>query len=320
MNTGIMKPKVLFTFPYGRENMKKVEDLGYKLVIEKEKFLSESFQGKDIDVLVCFNPFSRINLSRFPNLKWIQLISKGIDQVPAKKIKEQKITVTNNGYATAVPISEWIIMMLMSLFKNTQDIFRRKNEKSWKEDRAILELYGKTIGFLGTGNIASETAARLKAFQVELIGLNSDGRDIPFFSNCYPSVELKHFLSKCDAVISTLPDVESTRNLLNKDSFAAMKKGSCLINISRGNIINETDLLIKLKEGHFRGVALDVFNEEPLPEDNPLWAFDNVMITPHNSFYSDLYTDRVFQVIYGNLKHFINGEPLEHIVDLSRGY
>ncbi len=131
---------------------------------------------------------------------------------------------------------------------------------------------------------------------------------------------LNTFISKCDVAVSTLPSTPETFHLLDAHAFSIMKKGSSIINVSRGSIIDETALIEKIKEGHFRGVALDVFEKEPLDTDSPLWTFDNVIITPHNALYSDLYDTRVFEMIYDNLKRYLQKEELVNPVDFDKGY
>ena len=122
----------------------------------------------------------------------------------------------------------------------------------------------------------------------------------------------------CDVVVVTIPATKETLGIINKDKFELMKNGSVFINVGRGNIINEEDLIRYINK--FRGVALDVFENEPLDKNSMLWEFDNVIITPHNSWVSDNNEERTFNMIYNNLKNYIENKPLNNLIDISKGY
>ena len=123
-----------------------------------------------------------------------------------------------------------------------------------------------------------------------------------------------------DIVVVSIPYTKETHHLINENNIYSIKKGARLINISRGSIIKESALVEALKAGRIHGAALDVFEEEPLPKDNPLWELDNIIITPHNSWVSEMRNHRTFNIVYDNLRRFIAGENLKNIVDIDRGY
>ncbi|HWQ31028.1 MAG TPA: phosphoglycerate dehydrogenase, partial [Negativicutes bacterium] len=274
----------------------------------------------DIDVLVCYDPFEKLDIARLRKLKWIQLSSIGIDQVPKEKVKASGIAVTNNRSGYSIPIGEWIVMSMLQLLKNSKTLFSRQDEKLWKIDTSILELYNKTVCFIGTGSIATEAAKRLQGFGARIIGLNTTGRNAEYFESCYPIKDLEQVLSQADIVVVSVPGTQETHHLINTKNIGALKKGACLINIARGSIVEEAALLEALKRGDLRGAALDVFEEEPLPADNPLWSMENVIITPHNSWISEMRNERRYNIIYENLRRYILGEKLMNIVNVERGY
>ncbi len=315
------KIKTLFTFSYGSENFRKLEDIGYDVTYVPEAEITEAVYDTPYEVLVCFNPFTKLSLQKMPSLKWIQLVSKGINHVPATEIKKAKIQVTNNSEATSIPIAELIISYIFQIFKQSKSFNCKQAAKLWQPNTDILELYGKTIGFLGTGNIATQAAKRLKPFSTTILGVNTTGHEAdPTFDKIYSFNHLNNFYSSCDVIISTLPSTPQTHHLLNEDAFSKMNANISLINISRGNIICEQDLITRLQQGFFRGVALDVFETEPLPATSPLWDFENVIITPHNALYSDLYDTRVFEMIYENMQLYKNHKVLKNIADFVKGY
>lgn len=312
--------KVLFTYDYGDEKMKAVSDLGYELIYAKENGVSNTYDISDIDVLVCYNPFDKLDISMLKKLKWIQLSSIGIDQLPMKKVKEQGIVVTNNRSGYSIPMGEWIVMNILGLLKNSKGFIVKQSEKKWKVDTSILELCGKTVCFVGTGSIAVEAAKRLQGFETNIIGINTSGRRVEYFNNCYPMKELGYALSKADVVVLSIPYTKETHHLIDENTISCMKNGACLINIARGSIVKESALVEALQKGSIRGAALDVFEEEPLPAGSPLWEMDNVIITPHNSWVSEMRNERRYNIIYENLKRYAANEKLINIVDIDRGY
>ncbi|MGE5678075.1 MAG: phosphoglycerate dehydrogenase [Pseudomonadota bacterium] len=315
-----MYMKVLFTYSYGEEKMNAVKALGYELVYVKENEIKFNDEISDTEVLVCYDPFDSLDISRLSRLRWIQLSSIGIDQVPKEKVKASGITVTNNRSGYSIPIGEWIVMSMLQLLKNSKTLFSRQKDREWKIDTSILELYNKTVCFIGTGSIASEAAKRLQGFGSRIIGVNTSGRKAEYFESCYPIRELEQVLSQADIVVVSVPGTRETHHLINTRNIGAFKKGACLINIARGSIVEEAALLEALGRGDLRGAALDVFEEEPLPEDNPLWSMENVIITPHNSWISEMRNERRYNIIYENLRRYISGEKLMNIVDVERGY
>ena len=312
--------KVLFTHNYGEEKMKAVTELGYELIYVNEKEISYTDEISNVDVLSCYNPFDNLDISNLKQLKWIQLGSIGIDQLPKQKIREQDIIVTNNRSGYSIPMGEWIVMEILGLLKNRKAFYYKQSEKQWQLDTKILELYNKTVCFVGTGSIASEAAKRLQGFDANIIGINTSGRKVEYFNSCYSIKELDFALSQADVVVLSIPYTKETHHLINENNISSLRKGACLINIARGSIVKESALIEALRKGNIRGAALDVFEEEPLPKDSPLWEMDNVIITPHNSWISEMRNERRYEIIYENLKRFITGERLMNIVDIDKGY
>ncbi|SKA94979.1 Phosphoglycerate dehydrogenase [Caloramator quimbayensis] len=312
--------KVLFTYDYGTEKMQRVSDLGYNLIYKYEGTISNSPDIEDAQILVCYNPFSKIDISKFYDLKWIQLSSIGIDQVPKDIVLKRGITVTNNKSGYSIPIGEWIVLKTLELFKKSKEFYKKQDNKIYKLDTSLLELYNKTILFIGTGSIAVEAAKRFSGFGVNILGINTTGKNAEYFNECYPLEKLNNVLNRADVVVLSIPSTDKTYHLINKERLKLFKSSSFLINISRGSIIKECDLIDALKEGIIAGAALDVFENEPLPPDSHLWELENVIITPHNSWISEMRNERRFNIIYDNLKRYINGEPLKNVVDIIKGY
>lgn len=315
-----MSINALFTYDYGKENMDLVKALGYDIIIKNEKDITYSNELKDTEVLVCYNPFSSLDIGKMKGLKWIQLSSIGIDQLPLEKVTDKCIHITNNRGGYSIPMGEWIVMKILELLKNSFGLYVNQLNKRWKMDTGILELYGKTVGFIGTGTIAMEAAKRLQGFEVKTLGINTSGSKMKYFDECFRGEEIDDVLPKCDIIVVSIPSTKETYHLINEDSFSKIKNGTFLINIARGNIIDEKALIRNLQTGKLGGAALDVFEEEPLPLESPLWHFQNVSITPHNSWISEMRNERRWKVIYENLKRYSKGEGLINAVNLEKGY
>lgn len=310
--------KVLFTVKYNEEKLNMVKDLGYDVIYKSEKIIENTEEINNADVLVTYDSFSRLDINQMKNLKYIQTTSVGIDQLPKQEIVEREIMVSNNRGGYSIPIGEWIVKSILDIYKNTVSFYKNQKNKVWQPDFTTKEVSGIRVGFLGTGTIAMEAAKRLKAFDVEVWGGNTKGSIREYFDKCFSTSDLDEIFKSCDVVVASMPSTKETIGLVNKDKFELMKDGSVFINIGRGDLINQDDLIDCI--GKFRGVALDVFEEEPLCKDNKLWDFDNVIVTPHNSWWSDKNPDRVFDLVYNNLKKFINNDNLKNVVDLKRGY
>lgn len=310
--------KVLLTESYTNNQIERIENLGYEVLYRRGKNLDIDDYIKNIDVLVCYNPFNLLDISKLERLKFIQLTSVGIDQVPKDKIINQNIKLCNNKCAYSIPMAEYVVMYILNIYKNANMVYKNKADRVWHMDYNLEELTNKKIGFLGTGTIAQNTAKRLRGFDVEIYGVNTDGRNINLFDKCFSLSNMDKVFEECDIVVSTIPSTKNTIGIIDDSKFNLMKEGSIFINVGRGNIVKEKDLIKHVSK--FRGVALDVFETEPLPKESQLWGFDNVIITSHNSWISNQNRERTFNTIYENLKRYKNGEELKNTVDIERGY
>lgn len=314
-----MGVKTLITYDFGEEKMEGLRKLGCDLIYmpEKEAVYSEKLSG--VEVLIGYDPFRTLDISKMKKLRWIQLFSAGIDQLPAEYLKGTGIIVTNNkGYS--IPIGEWIVMDILELLKHSAKFMRSQTRKQWKLDRGILEVYGKTVGFIGTGAIAREAAKRLQGFEARIVGLNTRGSDVEFFHHCFSAERLDEMLGISDVVVLTIPYTEENHHLIDASRISRMKDGAFFVNIARGTIVDEEALTEALLSGKIAGAALDVFEQEPLSPDSPLWDMENVIITPHNSFISDMKDERRYETIRMNMKSFIEGGEMKNVIDLKKGY
>ncbi|MCB2294650.1 phosphoglycerate dehydrogenase [Clostridium algoriphilum] len=315
-----MTIKALFTYNYGGDKRKAIEEFGYdiKLIPEQNLFYSEELA--DVEVLVCYDPFKTLQIEKMKKLKWIQLSSIGIDQLPVEYVKNNSIIITNNNGGYSIPMGEWIVLKTLELLKNSKGLYENQVNRKWKIDTSIHELYGKTIGFIGTGTIALEAAKRFRGFGVTILGVNTNGRNIEHFDRCYSMGERFEMFKLCDVVVVTLPYTKETYHLINEDAFSEMKDGSYFINVARGSIVDERFLISSLMNGKLAGAALDVYEEEPLKQHNQLWDLNNVILTSHNSWVSEMKNKRRFVTILENMRRYTACEELVNVVDLKKGY
>ncbi|AOY78102.1 phosphoglycerate dehydrogenase [Clostridium formicaceticum] len=312
--------KVLFTYDYGKEKMESIKKLGYDIILRSEKGIVYTEEIQDVEALICYHPFATLDIAKMKKLRWIQLSSIGIDQVPKEIARKNKILITNNKGGYSIPIGEWIVLKILEVYKKSSKLYQQQQQRRWEMDTSLLELYRKRIGFIGTGSIAAEAAKRLQGFEVHTIGVNTKGTKVKYFDSCYPIDQLEEVLRSCDVIVLTVPHTKESHHLINKTRLAMMKKEAVFINISRGNIVDEEALIEHLQKGNFLGVALDVFEKEPLPQESPLWEMDNVLVTPHNCWISEMRNERRFRIIYENMKKFKEQQPLINQVDINKGY
>lgn len=314
-----MGVKTLITYNFGEEKMEGLKQLGFDLIYIPEKQVAYSDELRDVEVLIGYDPFATLDISKMKKLRWIQLFSAGIDQLPVSYLKGTEIIITNNkGYS--IPIGEWIVMDILELLKHSAKFMRSQDRKLWKLDRGVMEVCGKTVGFIGTGAIAKEAAKRLQGFEARVVGLNTKGSDVQYFQKCYSADRIDEMLGMSDVVVVTIPYTDSSHHLINSSRISSMKEGAYFINIARGTIVDEEALIKALESGWIAGAALDVFEQEPLGRESPLWEMDNVIITPHNAFISDMKDERRYETIQGNMKSFIEGKEMRNVIDLGRGY
>jgi len=307
-----MKLLLTGTFNYSKEQLNRLLVLGYNIIfVQDERIpLSETTPKLDvstIDAVVCNGLFLYNDITQFNSLKFIQLTSAGMDRAPLDYINAHGIQIANAIGVYSPPIAEWVVLKVLEIYKKTHQFYEAQIGRKWLKQRDLLELTGKTAAIIGFGNVGVEIAKRFKAFDVNVIGVDSrslEPAEAGLINElCVPD-EIDKVLNKSNIVILALPLTEQTRHLINRHRFAAMKDGSVLVNVSRGGVIDETALIEALQSDKFLGVALDVFEEEPLPENNLLWDFDRLIITPHNSFVSDKVNERLFEVIISNLSEF----------------
>ena len=237
------------------------------------------------------------------SLRWIQAISAGIEQFPIAELGARGVWLTSASGAHAPAVAEHAIALLMALVRRIGPAVRDAETRAWMP-RPAHEVAGRTLGVLGLGAIGEEVALRATALGMRVIGTKR--RPNQYRGVADQVLGPEETLSICeaaDALVITLPHAEDTAKLVGPEELAALGEG-WLINVGRGSVIDEAALVGALTEGLLRGAGLDVFDTEPLPEDSPLWALPNVVITPHMAWSSDRLPGRLAGVFDKNLHSF----------------
>lgn len=276
----------------------------------------------DADILITYGEdLTTEIIKQVKCLKWIMVISAGLDQMPFQAIKERRILVTNAKGIHQIPMAEYTIAMILQVARQAKKLSENEQSHVWDRRVPMTELNGKTIGILGAGAIGTQIANYAHVFNMKTIGFNRSGRKVAGFDEMVTKETIADLLIKSDFIVSVLPSTKETDGMLNKYTFEMMKKTATFINIGRGKNVVEKDLIAALKSGEIFHAVLDVFEQEPLPEAHPFWDMDNVTVTPHLSGISANYLPRAFEIFEVNLKIFIEkGNDYLNIIELDQGY
>ena len=293
-------------FKYSEEQLNSIRSLGFQVYyMESEKYGELPLSAELVDATVCNYLFTAKDFKSFTNLKLIQLVSAGLDRVPVEDIKAKGCKLFNARGVYSTPMAEWALFRVLEKYKKGWFFKDEQEKKCWTKNREVREIFGINVAIIGAGNIGGEVAKKFKA-----LGTIVDGYDIHTncthgFDNMILIDDFKQNVDKYDVVILTAPLLPSTKGLISRDILMRLKDDSMIVNISRGGLIDEEALVEVLSARQNLYAALDVFEEEPLLMDSPLWSLPNVAISPHNSFVSNGNNERMFNVIYTNLKAFI---------------
>lgn len=285
-----------------------IEKLGCEVMfhqMENEPLSQEMFTAEGI---ICNGLFLHNDSDSFPNLKFIQLTSAGLDRVFVDRINEKGIKLCNARGVYSTPMAEWSLTGVLSLYKQTKEFYENQKLCKWDKIRNVKELSGSRICIVGCGSVGTECAKLFKPFSSEIIAVDIVKPENNLFDSYFTINDVAKAVEGADVVILTLPLTDETKDLVNKDLLSHFKNDAVLVNIARGTIVNEVDLINALKENKLGGAVLDVFCSEPLNEESELWNMENVIITPHNSFASSKNAERLYNVVYNNLKDFMKGE------------
>ena len=275
-----------------------------------------------------------------PNLRWVQCHFAGIDHLTnSELIRKENINFTTMSGAASSQTAEYALTMMLALGRNMPELFRLQDKSEWASERwekwNPVELRGSTVGLVGYGSINRQVARLLQPFGATVLaakanvrkpedeGYSPEGQGDPagdLFTRLYPIQALQSMLKLCDFVVVAVPETTKTARLIGAAEIQAMKPSAFLINLGRGNAIDLPALTNALENHRIAGAALDVFPNEPLPADDPLWKLPNVIVTPHVAGLSSKYAVRAIELFKINLQRYLNSEPLLNSFVQKRGY
>lgn len=251
------------------------------------------------------------------DLKWIHTSSIGVDVLLTPEIVDSDIVVSNSRGVCERPIAEWILGVIVMFAKDLRRTVELQLERTWlhRETEPIL---GRKVLVVGPGPVGQETVLLLRGAGMDVTVVGRTARVDDRLGEVHAFSELDELLDTVDDVVLTMPLTEETRGLFNRERFARMRPGARLVNVGRGAVVVEADLLDAIDTGHLAGAALDVFEQEPLPVEHPFWSRPTILVSPHAS--GDLvgWRGRVAECFAANLRKWKAGEPLNDVVDLKR--
>ena len=278
--------------------------------------ITAAYFGQDINLTHARSFFSAVR--KAPNIKWLHLFNAGVDHPVFSELMAKGIRLTTSAGTTAIPIARTAIaglLMLSRHFPRWQDAQRRKRWEPIYGDTQPQDLDGQTLCILGLGAIGSELARLALMLGMSVIGIRrSPRRGEDPVDELHPPHVLAELLPRCQWLAVTCPLTPETRGLVDRDKLLSLPKGAGLINVGRGEIIDEPAMIDALRSGHLGGAYLDVFAKEPLPESSPLWDMPNVIISPHNSSMSRGNETRIFNLFLSNLDCWLRGQPMRNEV------
>lgn len=277
------------------KHIAEIESMGHQVMFLQQEIDELPCTYDWVEGVICNGLFLSHSISRFSNLRYIQLTSVGFDRVQMNEINRRNIEIHNARGVYSIPMAEFVITGVLNLYKNMARFYEQQKRHEWVKYRSIRELAGSKVVIVGCGSVGTECAKRFKAFECQVIGIDLFTRDDCNYDVIKGLQELQIEATNADVMILTLPLTEKTRKLIDKDILDLFK--GILVNVSRGGIVDQQVLQ------QWNGAAvLDVFEEEPLEENNLLWDKENTIITPHNSFVGNGNAERLRKLILMNLQ------------------
>jgi len=260
-------------------------------------------------------------------LQWVHCPAAGVGHMLYPEMVASGVTITNGRGTSADTIAEHVLAVVLALFRRLRVAHTRQTQHTWAQDEIASPPGNRTIAgsrvlIVGLGSIGVATATRLTALGATVSGVRRrrEAAPVPSVQSVHPPEALRQLLPEADVVVLAAPQTMTTRGLIGEAELARMKRDAVLVNVSRGSLIDEDALVRALRSGALAGAALDVFRDEPLGPDDPMWDVPNLLITPHVSGFRPDHWDAAAALFAENRRRFAAGEPLLNVVDKGEGY
>jgi len=259
-----------------------------------------------------------------PNLQWVHTRAAGLDSVLFRELIESPVPLTNGTGVFSPSLAEFVLAAILYFAKDFRRMIRNQYAGVW-EAFDVLPVSGSTVGIIGYGDIGRAVAKRTRAMGMRVLALKRHSPplfklDDPLVDQIYSPDRRIEMLSRCDYVVVSAPLTSETRSMIGKAEFAAMKTTAVIINVGRGPIIDEAAMINALFERRIKGAALDVFDQEPLPDRHPFYTLENVLLSPHCADHTPDWLDQAMQFFLTQFERFRKGEPLVNLVNKKQGY
>ncbi len=324
-----MTSKTIVTcFPLDESHVEQIRSVAkdeFEVLVSSQESIAEDIFAADVFCGHAKVPVDWEAVVSRKKLSWIQSSAAGLDHCLTPPVVESSIVVSGCSGLFAPQVAEQMMTLLMGLVRRSPLFFKAQQNKEYFR-LPTDNVFGKSIGIIGMGGNGHRIARVLRPLVGRIIGtdcfpaactaLVEEGT----VEEIFPADQLEAVVGQCDVVIVTLPLSESNENRISDEQFALFKKGSYLINVGRGSVVDTESLIRNLQSGHLAGAGIDVVNPEPLPPESPLWEMENVIISPHVGAQSPLRLPTTIDLFCENLKHFRQGEPLLNLVDKKLGF
>ena len=326
--------KVVVTTPIEDECLKQIADVNPRIEVTDASDLYRAEVGGDLkakeklDALLAEAEVAyglrlpRNLISRAPQLKWVQVMAVGANRYLDDEMRRSPVVLTCARGIHATQIGEFVLMLMLMFVKQTPFCFQLKQEKRWQQFPPAV-LHNKTVGIVGLGSIGRGVARLARAFGMRVLATRRSIKragTARYVDLVLPIGQLEQLLAESYFVVLSVPLTAETKEMIGERELRAMKATAYLINIARGDVVDEVALIRALEENWIAGAGLDVFATEPLPADSRLWDLPNVIFSPHVSGNMEGYNQRATELFADNLERYLDGRRLLNVVDKERGY
>jgi D-3-phosphoglycerate dehydrogenase len=314
--------RIVLCYPVGPRHVAQIGAAAgdAEIVDAGQERIAEEILAADIFCGHAKVPMPWADVVRGSRLKWIQSSAAGLDHCLAPEVVESDIVITSASGVLSDQVAEHAVALTTALCRSLPTFFRAQQNKDFTRS-PTRDLHDATVGIVGLGGVGRRVAEILSAFRARILATDTFPADRPaHVAELWPADRLLEMASQVDILLLAAPLTDVTRNMIDAAVFSRMKPGALLINDARGGLVVEADLLAALDSGHLAGAAVDVTQQEPLPDDSPLWQHPRLIITPHVAGQSARRMDQITDFFCENLRRRRAGRPLLNVVDKKLGY